>query len=134
MDFACGNELPSKSCQFLSKKNLSRNLFLNFYFLVILPLHALFVSVHMISWLARPGIGNRPIYLALGHVVPAKGADDEAGVARVGLGAVAGVPRARHELPLHEVLILLRRRRHLGRRPGWKEDARKKEGGVRDRL
>ena len=38
MDFASGNELPSKSCQFLSKKNLSRNLFLNFYFLVILPL------------------------------------------------------------------------------------------------
>ena len=69
----------------------------------------------MVGWVWQP------TYLALGHVVPAKGADDEAGVARVGLGAVAGVPRARHKLPLHEVLILRRRRRHLGRRPRWKK-------------
>ena len=64
---------------------------------------------------------DRQTDLALWHVVPAKGAHDEARVARVRLGAVAGVSRAGDELALLAVLLLLR---HLGRRRGCKCEKR----------
>ena len=64
------------------------------------------------SWLSRYELVRTD--LALWDVVPAKGAHHEAGVARIRLGAVAGVARAGDEaLTLHAVRL-----RHLGRRRG----------------